>query len=408
MLKAVSRKKIYRYLLLCVPLLFLSVLCTASCGKRNVVYIGNEQARTDISEHLNVDEDDGLDIWEESFAAEKENGDTVTVKIDVAVESGPDTSSVIGVKRIVLDEDAKERIAKAALGEEVNLKDGVYTGSRDGMSYQMRIGENRILLYPEDITLLVPKELEGAFGIRIKANDGANRCELPEEEAVELAQQFLEEIGISDRSYCFKKALAWTGNMEPRGENLWLTHSVQDGYILYFQQTIQEKQMIQKEQTIQEDVLPLLDDTDINGFWLWQEEEESLDPTDTRMHTIVCVGSHGVFAADIQNIYEITSMEEDISLLPVETVRGIMQKELAEPDGYIAEVDGEFLNYEILNFGHCLLWDDTGERGSYVPAWKLRDIEKDFADITVNAIDGSIITWEQRNRTMPADPAAED
>ena len=383
-------------IVLCLLMLCLSGVCIAGCGKKNVTYIGDEQESTDISEPLNMGEDDELNIWEESFAVTKDNGDTVTVKIRTAVSSGPDTSPVIGIKRMTLDESARERIAKAALGDGASLEDGVYTGSRDGISYQMRIGEKRISLYPEDIAQVAPEELEGAFGFDLNANTGTNACELPEEEAVELAKQFLEEIGFSDRTYRNTKTLAWTGDMESLGENSWLTHSVQEGYVFYFQQTIQEEFMV-----------PLMNDTDLDGFWLWREGEAYEGLTDTRMHTIVCVDSHGVVAADIYNIYEITSIEEDISLLPVETIVGIMKNELAEPNNYLTEEDVWLLYYWGMNFGHCLLWDDAGEQGSYVPVWELLSGQT-TGNITVNAIDGSIITWEQKAGIVPANPVTED
>ena len=390
-------KRTYRYIVLCLSGLCLSGLCIAGCGKKNVNYIGNEQESTDVPESLVTGDSGELNIWEESFAVEKENGDTVTVKIRTAVSDGPDTSQVIGIKRMTLDEGVKERIARAALGDGVSLEGGIYTGGRDGISYQMRIGENRISLYPEDIAQVAPEELEDALGFYFDANSGTNRCELPEDAALALAEQFLEEIGFSDRCWSGTATLVWTGNMESLGDNSWRIHSVQDGYVFYFEQTLQGESLVQ-----------LTGDTNSSDFGLWQEGEESENLTDTRMHTIVCVDSHGVVAADIQNIYEITSIEDEVSLLPAETVRGILQKEVAEPDDYVAEVNRNFLYYWGLNFDYCLLWDGTSGQGSYVPVWELLGGSTDITNITVNAIDGSIITWEQKAGIASANPVTED
>lgn len=390
-------KRTYRYIVLCLSGLCLSGLCIAGCGKKNVNYIGNEQESTDVPDSLVTGDGGELNIWEESFAVEKENGDTVTVKIRTAVSDGPDTSQVIGIKRMTLDEGVKERIAKAALGDGVSLEDGIYTGSRDGIPYQMRIGENRISLYPEDIAQVAPEELEDALGFSFYANSGSNMCELPEDAALELAEQFLEEIGFSDRCWSGTATLVWAGNMESLGENAWGVHCVQEGYVFYFEQTLQGESLVQ-----------LTGDTNSSDFGLWQEGEESENLTDTRMHTIVCVDSYGVVAADIQNIYEITSIEDEVSLLPAETVRGILQKEVAEPDDYAAEVNRNFLYYWGLNFDYCLLWDGTSGQGSYVPVWELLGGSTDITNITVNAIDGSIITWEQKNGIVSENPVTED
>ena len=402
MRKNMIRKRAYRDLLLCLSLLGLSGLCAAGCGKRNVNYIGDEQESTDISEPLNAGESAGQSLWEESFAATRENGDTVTVKVKTTVGSEPDASQVIGIKRVELDESASERIAKAALGDEASFEDNVYTGSRDGIPYQMRIGQKRISLYPTDDAMaqIAPEDLKGALGYSLEegggTQGGGNMTELTEEEAVELAEQFLEEIGFSDRTLSGAKTLYWTGKMESLGENAWATMSVQNGYVFYF------------EQTLRGDMLPPLSgDTDTDGFWLWQEGDETREIYDSKMHTMVCVYGHDVIAADIYNIYEITSIEDDVSLLPVKTVQGIMQKEVAQPSDYYADLYNNSLYYWGLSYGYCLLWDDGFMQGSYVPICELRG-NTDFMNITVNAIDGSIITWEQKDGLESVNSATED
>lgn len=89
-------------------------------------------------------------------------------------------------------------------------------------------------------------------------------------------------------------------------------------------------------------------------------------------------------------------------------MRGILQKEVAEPDDYAAEVNRNLLYYWGLNFGYCLLWDENGEQGSYVPVWELLGGSTDITNITVNAIDGSIITWEQKAGIVSENPVTED
>lgn len=399
MRKSAIRKGTYRYLLLCLSLLCLSCLCAAGCGKRSVEYIGDGEDSTDAPELSETGQGEGL--WEESFAATRENGDTVTVKVKTAVRSGPDTSQVIGIKRAALDGNTGEQIVKAALGDEAGLEDGVYTGSRNGMPYKMRIGQNRISFYPKDMKEIAPEDIKDAIDVSLYAGGGTtgggNMTELPEEEAEELAGQFLEEIGFTDRELIEAKTLEWTGQMELLGEDWWSTMSLQNGYVFYYAQTVGGE------------ILPqILSDTDTDGFWLWQDgEEESWDIYEAKMHTVVCVYGHEVIAADIYNIYEVTSMEDDVTLLPVKTVQGIMQKEVAQPDEYYADLNNNSLYYWGMNYGYCLLWDDEFTQGSYVPIWELRG-NMDFMSIMVNAIDGSIITWEQKEGLKSVNPTAEE
>lgn len=400
MKKDVNGKKIYRNMLLCVLLLCLTGMSAAGCGKKDVDYIADGQESADLAEPLDEEEDFEIEIWEELYEVEQNDGDTVTVKIRAAVNSGPDTSQVIEVKRMALDESVREQITKAVFGDGVSVKNGVYTGDRDGIPYRMRIGENRISLYPADTIQVVPKELadmarflpeevEKSYSFWPVWSNYTNHAKISEKEAVEIAGQFLEDIGLSDRSLCNVKALEWQPDFVVMDEErVYAGGSMVDGYVLYFQQTIQGEAMTQ-----------LTDDTDSEGFWRWQQDDddETVWIEDTRMHTVVCVNDHGVVAADIQNIYEITSVKEDVSLLPVETIQGIMQNELEKPGEYIAKVTGNYIYYWGMDYGYCLLWDETGKNGSYVPICELRCSSNiDLATVTVNAIDGSIITWEQR------------
>lgn len=403
----VSRKRIQGYMILCLSLLCLTGMSAAGCGKKDVEYIADGQERTDLADTLEEEEDFEIDIWEELYEVEQNDGDTVTVKIRAAVSSGPDTSQVIGIKRATLDENERDRIAGAVLENGVELEEGLYGGNRDGIPYRMKIGENRIVLYPEDWTQVAPEALKNESEVFVAQSSKKgcnNECELSEEDALELACQFLEEIGVSDRSMTWRENLLWIGNdAEQVTETKWKTATnVQDGYIFWFMQTMPQG----------EELTGLWYDTDIDHFTIEVSNDGIYGDDgfiDKKMHTIVCVNEHGVIAADIRNIYEITSIEENISLLPVETIQGILLEELKEPDDYAAARNRNLLYYDIFQFDYCLLWDETGEQGSYVPIWELRCSSNiDFATVTVNAIDGSIITWEQRGGYVPEDSAVDD
>lgn len=404
MKKGVKRKKIYRNMLLCVLLLCLTGMNAAGCGKKSVSYVEDEvkdeQESTDTDARRTLDADGNGEnrLWDEVFTVDRENGDTATVKVKMTVREGPDTSQVIEVKRMTLDESVKERITKAVFEDGVSVEDGVYTGNRDGIPYRMRIGENRISLYPADITQVVPKELADMASMAPEgvekpyefmtawSTSYTNNAKLSEKEAVKIAGQFLEDIGLSDRNLCNVKSLEWqTTFVVMDEETVYAGGSMVDGYVLYFEQTLQGETATQ-----------LTDDTDSQGFWTWQEGDETSWIEDTRMHTVVCVNDHGVVAADIQNIYEITSVKEDVSLLPVETIQGIMQNELTRPGDCIAKATENYFYYWGMDYGYCLLWDETGKNGSYVPVCELLGRGTGETDVTVNMIDGSIITREQK------------
>lgn len=352
----VSKKKVQGHTVLSLSLLCMAVLCAAGCGKKDVDYIADGQESTDLAETFEEEENFEIEIWEELYEVEQNDGDTVTVKIRSGVSRGPDTSQVVGIKRVTLDENERDRIAEIVLENGAELENGIYRGSRDGIPYRMGIGENQIVFCPEDWTQVVPEALKNESEVFVERSGRCefsdNECELSREDALELACQFLEEIGLSDRAIVWGENLLWRcNNAEQLTETKWKTATnVQDGYIFWFVQT-----MSQGEELIQ-----LHSDTDTSIFPIGVVSNDMVYGDDAfidkKMHTVVCVNDHGVIAASIRNFYEITSIEDDVSLLPVETVQGILLEELKEPNAYAAKRNRNLLYYNSLQFGYCLLW----------------------------------------------------
>lgn len=384
-----NQKKIYRWMLFGMSLLCLAGMSAAGCGKRGVSYVNDGTENADENETAATEADAEPDTWEFFYPAKMESGNIVSVRIKVDIGSGPGTSEVMGIRRTVLEESTKRQIAETVLGDEVSLEDDVYSGSRDGIPYQMRMGQRTVSLYPADMIQLAPEELKNALTCALNTGEGisGNRCGLSQDEAVELAGQFLEEIGFSDRSLCCNvMPLVWTGQIEQRDDGGGRLMSITDGYAVFFEQTLNEEKMPQfAGNTVQKYI----------DIWF---EEDGRERTYNEMHTVLCVDERGVIGMDMRNFYEVTSIEEDVSLLPVSTVCDIMEKELTDhADRYITRSEDD-LYYKKMSFGYCLLWDDAGEYGSYVPVWELDDsiFELDSSKIVVNAIDGSIIPLEQR------------
>lgn len=381
----------YRWMLLGMSLLCLAAMSAAGCGKRDVSYVKDGTENADETGAEGTEADAAPDTWEFFYPAKMESGNIVSVRVEVDIGDVPKTSEVIGVKRTVLEESTKKQIAETVLGDEASFENGVYTGSRDGISYQMKIGERRISFYPADLAQIAPQyppQMKEAVEYGLSAESGSgNRCELSAEEAVELAGQFLEEIGFSDRIFCNMKSLVWMGVIGQPDEDTSTIIPVTDGYVMFFEQTLKGDQMPQFSGDTEQEILDL-----------WLDEREYISGRQMKMHTVLCVDDHGVIAMDIFNLYEITSIEENVSLLPVSTVCDIMEKELTDhADRYITRSEDD-LYYKKLNFGYCLLWDDADECGSYVPVWELDDsvFGLDSSKVVVNAIDGSIIPLEQR------------
>lgn len=370
-------KRIMRLCLLC-----LLWICFAGCGDKKVDYIEDELRDTEEWEFSDLDEEEPGE-WVDAFTVERENGGTLSVKIRTEPDSRPDTSEIVEVGRIELDERTAEQMARAVLGDDVVCEDGIYTGTREGIEYRMEIGQRRILFYPADIAQVAPEQLKDAPKIHCETTimDSGNQCELKEGYAGEFAEQFLEELGLSEKSWCSFKSLVWIDDEKGLGMTPWADNE-RNGYAFFFLQTFQGEWM-----------RTLIDDTELNEIYIWQDRENGADVTDTKMHAAVCVNDHGVFAADIQNPYVILSTEEVVHLLPVRNILDIMQKELTEHADYYASEDDEMLFYRRMRFGHRLIWDDAGRCGSYVPVWILSDsgTRQDTA-IIVNAIDGSIVS----------------
>lgn len=367
-----------------------SWLCLAGCGSRKVEYLEGELQNTENQEASVMEDDLGVDIWEDSFTAENEDG-TVSVKIRAALGTGPETCEVDSIRRMKLDEKAADRIAKAALGEAALCEDGVYRGSRDGIDLEMKIGRRRILLYPADDTQVAPQKLSGAPQIRVDATGKEkNSCEMSEEDAIALAGRFLEELGFTDRRCYWAKTLTWTGNMEEIGEHTYKMDSETNGYAVFFEQTASGEACQIAVNTELNDIT-IWDDRELENIFSWTGTENGINTTCTGPLSVVCVNDYGVIAADIQNPYEITSIEEDVKILPLETVCGIMKQELTEHIGEYAFAGEAGLYYVGVNFEYRLIWDGEEQNGSYVPVWVLlANGGKEYSQVVVNAIDGSI------------------
>lgn len=377
--------RLAKFIILCV--MCAVCVCSSGCERRNVDYIKDGTEEADESGTTVAKADEEMDTWEDFYTAEMESGNTVSIRIKVTVDSVPDTSEVMAIKRMTLAESTKKQIAETVLGDEVSFEDGVYTGSRDGIPYQMRIGQRTLSFYPADAAQIAPEDMKDALTCAFNPESVmGNRCKLSEEEAVDLAEQFLEEIGFSDRSFCEMKSLVWTANMGPEGVDFEAQtfRTVTDGYVIFFEQTLNGEQVPQfSYNTVRE------------SMDIWMEGEERVYTWD-QMRTAVCVDDHGVIAMDIYNLYEITSIEEGVSLLPISTVQDIIQKELTEhADKYIDPMWEDDLYYKSMEFGYYLIWDGAGEYGSYVPVWELYDSNWSGSKIIVNAIDGSIIPSEE-------------
>lgn len=248
-------------------------------------------------------------------------------------------------------------------------------GYLGGIPFSLRIsgeGNTVISFQPMDYAGVCPEALKGAA--KISLTDGKtqalineeNACELKEEDAQKMAEEFLAELGLSNQIYLEASyALVWDAYMEEVDENLFCdARRVTDGYAFYYGQ-----------------------------------EEESITGFRTDTGIIVDVNNSGVFAVDIVNSYEIVSVTENVPLLPLESIQEIMRNEMTEnADIYFWNTDNTSYTYYTMELLYYRVPDHSREGYcSFVPVWKVEGYSSSvYNAVIVNAIDGGIIDeWDQ-------------
>lgn len=138
------------------------------------------------------------------------------------------------------------------------------------------------------------------------------------------------------------------------------------------------------------------------GFWGRTDREEEIQYS-LQARLQIYVTDQGVIRAEINNPVEITGMQDDVELLPLDTIKGIMQKEVTEhPELFrfnTYQFSSSFNEMELIYFR--VRDKEHPGKFNYVPTWRLaavtrvenENLNSILNQVLINAIDGSVIDF---------------
>lgn len=199
-----------------------------------------------------------------------------------------------------------------------------------------------------------------------EAQKAVNECKYSEQEALEIAEAFLKNVGCNDMSLSSTSALAWDYN------DFYSTVETNvDGYYFTFNHMI-------KDQSIGE------------GLYAWnvdnftQIHAEVTIPTDS---CTIVVDDNGVIGADWTNNLSSEGEPEAAELL---SFKELMKRADSSIPEYYAKYSTQYksIEYNRLQLCYCLRQGEQEGEFEYVPAWIFTQVEE-YTDDNGNVEDES-------------------
>lgn len=231
------------------------------------------------------------------------------------------------------------------------------------------------------------------FGEQYRMEDDVNECALSMEEAKQIADQFADGIG---RSYqvCYQtEEVWWEAYNEIEGDPLPQIVYEEDaifGYRFVYGTGVDGRAFAEYGgMTVFDNFGAKVEDT-------WESVEEIPEGFyDSKDRLSIVVTDAGVVDVTMDYPVTVTNVTEQVELLPLDTVKGIMKNEVMEhADDYDFSQSKYYNTLELIYFR--LKNDDKKGSYSYVPVWCLsgKVAERRNHGVLVNAIDGSVIYVE--------------
>lgn len=218
-----------------------------------------------------------------------------------------------------------------------------------------------------------------------------NQCEISEEEALEKATEFAEQLGLDYPVYSYSRPLLWGRPPEYVTEESATGDWGIDGYVFYFDLGV--------------DNLSFVGYGAEEDYWRFGTKKDQNVLYSMNSQLQVYVTDQGVIRMVANNPMEITGVSDGVELLPLDTIKGIMQGTMNEKwdvlslddEGYITTADSmELIYFRVSD-------KENPGKYSYVPAWRLGNVTRDSAlhqvtiriPVLINAIDGSFINVDE-------------
>ncbi len=213
-----------------------------------------------------------------------------------------------------------------------------------------------------------------------------NQCKLSEEEAREMADRFVEEMGADYSVYAYSVPLVWGATYEAAQEA-----GKGDGYVFYYDAGIDDVSF----------VMPGI----ANNYQNYYEKKKETEPERYSMEArmAVYVNADGILYMNAQSPIEFTGVSEDVELLALDDIRGIIKEAVTDHFGdfrFIYTSRDWLVTFNEMELIYFRVRDKENEgHYSYVPTWRLGDVSeygntKNIRNaVLINAIDGSVIDF---------------
>lgn len=275
-----------------------------------------------------------------------------------------------------------------------------YLGNREGIPYELSFSEwdadrsslrriKTIKLAPKDVYQICPENLRETEELMYTAwpqrTPVENQCGISEEEAQKAAQHFVDNLGLDYSVYAYSQPMVWANN------TLW-DDWIANGYVFTFDFGIDEISFVSFGR-----------EEDYTNFYIKHNESDELQYS-LNAQMKVYVTETGVIAMTADNPVETLQISEQVELLPLDTIEGIMKDQLTKNldtfrFNYPPRGDLNFDEMELIYFR--VRDKENPGNYSYVPAWRLSSVSKEEEyhvisvrnPVLVNAMDGSVIDF---------------
>lgn len=263
-----------------------------------------------------------------------------------------------------------------------------YAGYRDDYFYKVRFWDNDMSAWMVDETAEYPESLSeypyistfDAYSSEL-GEETPNECRYTMEEAKTLAESFLRELG-RDNQICAKaEPIMWRGS-NAGGESI----ASDDKFVFYGYELTYGTGV---------DGVAFTQFPDFGAFDITWRTQQDLEDGYNGDYVSITLTDKGITSLSIASPVTLADTIGPQTLLPLDTVKGIMKKEVEEhPEEYVYSNMYQFNEMQLM---YMKMHNETGDGCSYVPVWCLSYMDeyggsKTYMNpVLVNAIDGNVL-----------------
>ena len=327
----------------------------------------NSETKKNLAETV-FDKDEGIYVYDEENPTKSDLQDTIErykVEKEEALNNGDADSAAVSQEMIDMLTEQLDS-APDEYGAAGDYSESRYIGTIDGREYCLQLYENYSYLYirenKADYRPLVGAEeniscystSSGDFDAA-EIEDLENMCSLSEEEALNIAEDFMSNIGFDDMILTKTDGLYW---------NYYNCYTVEtdtielDGYTFFFSRAIDNS------------AVSAMNPTNASNF---ANEGESLELPSEKF--TISIDANGIVEANWTWYLESTGeTEENVKLLSFDELLDAANENISE---YYVAYPTNYTKIEFNKMELTYFPEETDEEGvfKYVPAWILSEFE---------------------------------